>query len=147
MIKKVEIKRIISKAELLWEQLWWQWRDGKIITPLDELLTYASIVQDGGHIQLFITLQCKEKALLFVKELKGMLPNKLYKNLKKAYSILCSNESEIINCKNTSHLEELFEKQDLYFYDYQYLIHKVILYYLLDLIIDKEYKNKLINIW
>ena len=75
-----------------------------------------------------------------------MLPNKLYKNLKKAHSIFCSNENEIINCKNTSHLEELFEKQDLYFYDYQYLIHKIILYYLLDLTIDKEYKNKLINI-
>ena len=146
MIKKVEIKRNISKAELLWEQLWRQWRDGKIITPLDELLTYTSIVQDGGHIRLFITLQCKEKVLLFIKGLKGMLPNKLYKNLKKAYSIFCSNENEIINCKNTSHLEELFEKQDLYFYDYQYLIHKVILYYLLDLTIDKEYKNKLINI-
>lgn len=146
MIQKVEIKRTISKNELLWEQLWRQWRDGKIITPLDELLTYTSIVQDGGHIRLFITLQCKEKVLLFIKGLKGMLPNKLYKNLKTAYSIFCNNVNEIINCKNTSHLEELFDKQDLYFYDYQYLIHKIILYYLSDLTIDKEYKNKLINI-
>ena len=97
MIQKVEIKRDISKAELLWEQLWRQWRDGKIITPLDELLTYTSIVQDGGHIRLFITLQCKEKALLFIKGLKGILPNKLYKNLQKAYSIFCSNENGIIN--------------------------------------------------
>ena len=54
MIKKVKIKRNISKAELLWEQLWRQWRDGKIITPLDELLTYTSILQDGGHIQLMM---------------------------------------------------------------------------------------------
>ena len=146
MIKKVEIIRVIPKAELLWEQLWRQWRDEKIITSLDELLTYTSIVQDGGDIQLFITLQCKEKAFLFMKGLKCMLPNKLYKNLKKAYSVFCTNENEIINCKNTSHLEELFERQDLYFYDYQYLIHKVIIYYLLDLTIDKEYKTKLINI-
>ena len=29
--------------------------NGKIITPLDELFTYTSIVQDGGHIHLFIT--------------------------------------------------------------------------------------------
>ena len=89
MIKKVEIKRDIPKAELLWEQLWRQLRDGKIITPLDELLTYTSIVQDGGHIRLFITLQCKEKVLLYIKGLKGMLPNKLYKNLKTVYSIFC----------------------------------------------------------
>ena len=30
MIKKIEIIRDIPKAELLWEQLWRQWRDGKI---------------------------------------------------------------------------------------------------------------------
>lgn len=50
------------------------------------------------------------------------------------------------SCQNTSHLEDLFEKQDLYFYDYQYLIHKIILYYFLNLTIDKEYINKLNNI-
>ena len=39
-----------------------------------------------------------------------MLPNKLYKNFKTAYSVFCANENEIINCKNTSHLENLFDK-------------------------------------
>ena len=61
MIKKVEIKRNIPKAELLWEQLWRQQRDGKIITPLDELLPYTSIVQDGGHIRYLLLYNVKKK--------------------------------------------------------------------------------------
>ena len=79
------------------EQLWRQWIGGKIITTLDELLTYTSIVQDGGYIKLFINLQRKEKALLFMKGLKSMLPNKLYRNLKTAYGILCINDNMMHN--------------------------------------------------
>lgn len=143
MIQKVEIKRTISKKELLWEQLWRQWRDGKIITPLDELMTYDSIIQEGGHIELFLTLQCKEKALLFIKGLKGILPLKLYNNLKSAYIIFYKNEKLIITSKQISILENLFAKQDLFYYDNQYLVHKIILYYMIDLHFDYEYKNKL----
>ena len=58
MIKKVEIKRDIPKAELLWEQLWRQWRDGKIITPLRKTCVLRSGVSLIKHIKLIRYVLC-----------------------------------------------------------------------------------------
>ena len=93
ILKKKEFNLRISSDK--WNALWDLWANGKADSPCDELMTYISEVNNGGHSQYFINREKTGDLKTEISVLKKHLPFKLWLNLWLSHKAhLCYEKNE-----------------------------------------------------
>ena len=73
-----------------WNLMWDMWERGEIGSPYNELLTYDSEMQDGGHLQYFINRALRRENIFSVMAaLRETLPAEHAENVAQAYRQYC----------------------------------------------------------
>ena len=88
-------KKELTEKEVRWNKMWDLWVQGEIPSPYNELMSYQSEVNNGGHDQYFLNTGkiCDVDQTLSV--LSEILPMKLKENLYTAYNAyLCLEKDE-----------------------------------------------------
>ena len=88
-------KKELTEREVSWNKMWDLWVQGEIPSPYNELMSYQSEVNNGGHDQYFLNTGniCDVDQTLSV--LSEILPIKLKENLYTAYNAyLCLEKDE-----------------------------------------------------
>lgn len=117
-------KKELTEKEVRWNKMWDLWVQGEIPSPYNELMSYQSEVNNGGHDQYFLNTG---KICDITKELSALsqiLPHKLTENLNEAYRaylVLEKDEDDekaeavLENCdevffKNEQEITDILEK-------------------------------------
>lgn len=114
----------LTEEEKKWNKMWDLWAEGEIESPYNELMTYQSEVNNGGHDQYFVNTSDNADMGNELSALYKILPEKLKVNLQKAYkAYLRSEENEddedtieiMENCDsifrdNENEINEILEK-------------------------------------
>ena len=108
-------------AEERWNRIWELWAIGDLPSPLENLLTYESEVNNGGHSQYFFNVANGGDLAVEVEAVLSMLPEPLRENLKRGYDAFASQE-DIADDEN----EDLFEECDDVFYKHEQQIIDII---------------------
>ena len=66
--------------------MWDMWADEKIPSPYQDLMTYQSEINNGGHSQFFLNVSNTGDLESVVKEVLSILPETLSSNLEDAFS-------------------------------------------------------------
>lgn len=124
-------KKELTEREVSWNKMWDLWVQGEIPSPYNELMSYQSEVNNGGHDQYFLNTGNISDVDQTLSVLSEILPMKLKENLYTAYNAyLCLEKDEddekaqgvIESCDElfmqneqevTDILEEYCEKADL----------------------------------
>ena len=104
-------------AEERWNRIWELWEIGDLLSPLENLLTYESEVNNGGHSQYFFNVANCGDLAVEVEAVLSMLPEPLRENLARGYAAF-SEQDDISDDVN----DELFEECDNIFYKHEQLI-------------------------
>ena len=104
-------------AEERWNRIWELWEIGDLLSPLENLLTYESEVNNGGHSQYFFNVANGGDLAVEVEAVLSMLPEPLRENLARGYAAF-SEQNDISDDVN----DELFEECDNIFYKHEQLI-------------------------
>ena len=104
-------------AEERWNRIWELWEIGDLLSPLENLLTYESEVNNGGHSQYFFNVANGGDLAVEVEAVLSMLPEPLRENLARGYAAF-SAQDDISDDVN----DELFEECDNIFYKHEQLI-------------------------
>ena len=108
-------------AEERWNRIWELWEIGDLLSPLENLLTYESEVNNGGHSQYFLNVANCGELTAEVEAVLSMLPEPLRENLARGYAAF-SAQDDISDDVN----DELFEECDDVFYEHEQLIIDII---------------------
>ena len=108
-------------AEERWNRIWELWEIGDLPSPLENLLTYESEVNNGGHSQYFFNVANCGDLAVEVEAVLSMLPEPLRENLARGYAAF-SEQDDISDDVN----DELFEECDDVFYEHEQLIIDII---------------------
>ena len=108
-------------AEERWNRIWELWEIGDLLSPLENLLTYESEVNNGGHSQYFFNVANGGDLAVEVEAVLSMLPEPLRENLARGYAAF-SEQDDISDDVN----DELFEECDDVFYEHEQLIIDII---------------------
>ncbi len=85
----------LTEEEKKWNRMWDLWAEGEAESPYNELMTYQSEVNNGGHDQYFVNTSDNADMDSELSALYEALPEILKDNLKKAYkAYLQSEENE-----------------------------------------------------
>lgn len=104
-------------AEERWNRTWELWEMGDLQSPLENLLTYESEVNNGGHSQYFFNVANGGDLASEVEAVLSVLPEPLRENLARGYAAF-SAQNDISDDVN----DELFEECDNIFYKHEQLI-------------------------
>lgn len=107
--KKVEL----TEEQLKWNKIWDLWVEKKAETPYDELMTYQSEVNNGGHGQYFTNVENTGDLQKEMSALEQILSEKLKTNLKEAYKAYLVLEEK----EEDEKAEETLEQCDDVFYE------------------------------
>ena len=108
-------KAELSDEQKKWNKMWDLWTEGCADSPYQELMSYQSEVNNGGHDQYFFNTENADDLQKELSILKTVLPEKLQKNLRDAYSaylVLAHKESDetaqaiLEQCDNTFYKNE-----------------------------------------
>lgn len=102
--RKVEATRL-SQEELKWNKMMKMWADGSLESPYAELLEYMNGVNDGGHYMHFDNVVANGDLKQYVDNVAQILPDKLRKNIKKAYDAYIENPDDMSD-ENNAVLDE-----------------------------------------
>lgn len=94
---------------------------GDLQSPIKNLMTYHSEVNNGGHSQYFFNVSNSEDLETEVETVLSVLPDPLRENLKCAYTAFAAQE----NVDDESN-DVLFEECDDLFYENEQLIINMI---------------------
>ena len=103
-------------------KLWELWEAGKIDSPLAELMTYQSEINNGGHDQYFLNVGSKGSLPEEMAALESVLSAKLKRNLKKAHKAYLALEKE----EDDEKAEETLEQCDDVFYENEEDINRIL---------------------
>ena len=90
-------KAELSDEQKKWNKMWELWTEGRADSPYQELMSYQSEVNNGGHDQYFFNIENTDDLRKELSILETVLPEKLQKNLRDAYSaylVLAHKESD-----------------------------------------------------
>ena len=90
-------KAELSDEQKKWNKMWELWTEDRADSPYQELMSYQSEVNNGGHDQYFFNTENADDLQKELSILKTVLPEKLQKNLRDAYSaylVLAHKESD-----------------------------------------------------
>lgn len=74
--------------------MWDLWTEGRADSPYKELMSYQSEVNNGGHDQYFFNTENTDDLRKELSVLEAVLPKKLQRNLRNAYSAYLDKESD-----------------------------------------------------
>ena len=103
---------VISEADEKWNRIWDLWAEGEIESPYNELMTYQSEVNNGGHGQYFVNTENTSDLLKEMSGLNSVLSDTLKENLKTAYEAHLLLEQDETN----EEAEAVLEKCDDVFF-------------------------------
>lgn len=83
--KKNSLSLELSESQLKWNKMWELWANGEIESPYNELMTYQSEVNNGGHSQYFTLITDNYDVESEIEKICGILPDLLKVNVQKAY--------------------------------------------------------------
>ena len=98
-----------------WNKMWELWTEGRADSPYQELMSYQSEVNNGGHDQYFFNTENIDDLQKELPILETILPEKLQKNLQDAYGaylVLTDKESD-------ETAQAILEQCDDTFYKYE----------------------------
>ncbi len=75
----------MTENQLKWNKMWDLWANGEIESPYNELMTYQSEVNNGGHSQYFTLITDNYNVESEIEKICGILPDFLKENVQKAY--------------------------------------------------------------
>lgn len=102
----------LTEENKQWNKMWDLWANGEIQSPYDELMTYQSEVNNGGHGQYFVNTENTSDLLKEMSELNDILSDTLKENLKTAYEVHLLLERDETN----EEAEAVLEKCDDVFF-------------------------------
>lgn len=125
-IKRKKTRVELTDSQLKWNKLWDLWVEGKVESPIGELMTYQSEINNGGHSQYFFNTENTDDLQMNLVNVLSILPKELKDNLEnayKAYIVLEQNE-------DNEEAEEILEKCDDFFYENEQKIIPILEQYL-----------------
>ena len=108
-------------AEEKWNRMWELWEIGDLQSPIKNLMTYESEVNNGGHSQYFFNIANCGNLAMEVEIVLSILPEPLRENLNRAYTAFAS-QKDICDEDN----DQLLEECDDVFYEHEQLIIDII---------------------
>jgi len=113
----------LTEEERKWNKLWDLWEHGKVDSPYNELMTYQSEINNGGHSQYFFnsynTDEDVDKAMSL---LCGILSKKLSENLKTAYNAYQKSDAD----ENNPEYDDILDDCDDVFYENEDEINSIL---------------------
>ena len=116
--KKVEL----TEAQLKWNKMWELWTEEKTKSPYNELMTYQSEINNGGHSQYFCNVDNVSDLKKEMSALKEILTPLLRENLQKAYEAYWILEEK----EDDEKAEEILEQCDDVFYENEEQINHIL---------------------
>lgn len=113
---------VLSEADEKWNRMWDLWADGNIESPYNELMTYQSEVNNGGHHQYFLNTENNGDVRKDIEALCAILPNVLKDNIQTAFKSYVELEQD----KNIDVNEEILEKCDDVFWENEEMINSIL---------------------
>lgn len=95
LLKRKKTKVELTESQLKWNRMWELWTEGKVESPIGELMTYQSEINNGGHSQYFFNTENTDDLQMNLVKVLSILPKELKDNLEnayKAYMVLEQNE-------------------------------------------------------
>lgn len=102
----------LTEENKQWNKMWDLWANGEIQSPYNELMTYQSEVNNGGHGQYFVNTENTSDLLKEMSGLNSILSDTLKENLKIAYEAHLLLEQDETN----EEAEAVLEKCDDVFF-------------------------------
>ena len=102
----------LAEENKQWNKMWDLWANGEIQSPYNELMTYQSEVNNGGHGQYFVNTENTSDLLKEMSGLNSILSDTLKENLKTAYEAHLLLEQDETN----EEAEAVLEKCDDVFF-------------------------------
>lgn len=121
-IKRKKTRVELTDSQLKWNKMWDLWAEGKVESPIGELMTYQSEINNGGHSQYFFNTENTDDLQMNLINLLSILPKELKDNLEnayKAYMVLEQNEDD-------EEAEQILEKCDDFFYENEQKIIQIL---------------------
>ena len=75
----------LTEEQQRWNALWERWVNGEVPSPLAEVMTYQSEVNNGGHDQFFFNVSNTGDLSATLAALFGALPERHTANLRRAW--------------------------------------------------------------
>lgn len=113
---------VLSEADKKWNRMWDLWADGNIESPYNEVMTYQSEVNNGGHHQYFLNTENNGDVRKDIETLYTILPGVLTDNIQSAFKAYIELEQD----KNIEKNEEILEKCDDVFYENEEMINSIL---------------------
>lgn len=111
-----------KRAQRQWDYMWQRWAEGALPSPYQELLTYDSEVQDGGHLQFFLNMELRKSNMFaLMAQLKEILPEGHAGNLSAAYRAYCRLGVDV---NDDASIAEALDEAPLRTYDSYYAEHE-----------------------
>lgn len=121
--KKNAVENIaLSEDDKQWNKMWDLWADGEIKSPYNELMSYQSEVNNGGHSQYFVNTENTGDLSKDMSVLNDILPAVLKENLQTAYQAHLLLEQDETN----EDAESAMEKCDDVFYENEKEINDIL---------------------
>lgn len=102
----------LTEENKQWNKMWDLWANGEIQSPYNELMTYQSEINNGGHGQYFVSTENTSDLLKEMSGLNSILSDTLKENLKTAYEAHLLLEQDETN----EEAEAVLEKCDDVFF-------------------------------
>ena len=113
---------VLSEADEKWNRMWDLWAAGEIESPYNELMTYQSEVNNGGHHQYFLNTENNGDVRKDIDALCTILPGVLTDNIQAAFKAYIELEQD----KNIEANEEILERCDDVFYENEVIINSLL---------------------
>ncbi|MBP3330366.1 MAG: DUF4375 domain-containing protein [Clostridia bacterium] len=120
--KKKEEELPLTEEDKKWNKMWDLWSDGEIESPYNELMTYQSEVNNGGHDQYFLNTSDNSDIEKELNALYEILPEEAKENLKKAYKAYLKLEEN----EDDEEAQEILENADNNFWENEEQITEII---------------------
>lgn len=103
-------------------RMWDLWAEGEIESPYNELMTYQSEVNNGGHHQYFLNTENNGDVRKDIEALCTILPGVLTDNIQVAFKAYIELEQD----KNIEANEEILENCDDVFGENEEMINSIL---------------------
>lgn len=119
---KAIVEETLSEADKKWNRMWNLWADGEIESPYNELMTYQSEVNNGGHHQYFLNTENNGDVRKDIEASCTILPGVLTDNIQVAFKAYI----ELKQDKNIEANEEILENCDDVFGENEEMINSIL---------------------
>jgi hypothetical protein len=115
----------LPDEQMKWNKMWDLWAEVQAESPYNELMTYQSEINNGGHDQFFTNIENTGDLHKTLEELKTVLPAELYHNLQIAYKAYLALEEKA----SDGRAEAILEQCDNTFFENEEKINSILKVY------------------